>query len=218
MTTPTLAIGNKTYSSHSLRPWLLLKAHGVEFEEELIKLYQPGSVEKLGLISPSLKVPVLLHDGIRVWDSLAICDYISETFLEGNGWPRDLKRRYAARSIVAELHSGFAEFKQQWPMNCKIQVPLLVTEAIERDIARLDAIMYCCRRKYGDGGHYLFGQFGIADCFMAPICIALQSYAAELSWKSTLYLQHLLEHPAIQEWIAEAQLEENQEAIFSRAS
>lgn len=217
MTTPTLIIGNKTYSSHSLRPWLLLQAHGIEFKEELIRLYQSDSIEKLGLVSPSLKVPVLLHGGLRIWDSLAICDYISETFLEGGGWPRDLQRKYAARSIVTELHSEFAEFKQHWPMNCQIRVPLLMTGNIESDIARLDAIMYCCRRKYGDGGDYLFGRFGIADCFMASFGIALQSYAAELSWKSNLYLQTLLEHPAILAWMEEAQLEEGQEAALSQA-
>lgn len=204
MTRPVLYIGNRNFSASSLRPWLLLRENGVAFEEELIRLYEPDTAEKLGPISPSLKLPVLEHEDVRSWDSLAICEYVSDTFLEGGGWPRDVKRRAAARSIAAELHSGFSDFNTHWPMNCQIRVPLLLNDAIERDIARLDAIMYCCRRHYGDGGEYLFGRFSIVDCLMAPYAIALQAYAAELSWKSSLYLQHLLDNPHVIEWIDSA--------------
>lgn len=218
MTQPVLYIGNKNFSASSLRPWLLLKENGVPFQEETIRLYDADTAEKLGPISPSLKLPVLLHDDIRSWDSLSICEYISDTFLEGQGWPRDLKRRAAARSIAAELHSGFTEFNNHWPMNCQLRVPLLINDAIERDIARLDAIMYCCRRHYGDGGDYLFGRFSIADCLIAPYTIALRAYAAELSEKSSDYLQHLLDNPHVIEWIDSAGEERSLEKrVLARA-
>ena len=217
MGVPQLIIGNKSFSASSLRPWLLLKENGIAFEEINIRLFEADTAEKLGPISPSLKLPVLQHGDIKSWDSLSICEYISDTFLDGMGWPRDLKRRAAARSIVAECHSGFSEFNRHWPMNCQIRIPLLLTEAIEKDIARLDAIMYCCLRKYGSGGDYLFGRFSIVDCFMAPYCIALQSYAAQLSWKSGLYVQMLLDNPHIQDWMDAAQAESPLEKALERA-
>lgn len=209
MSTLQLVIGNKTFSDSSLRPWLLLKKFDIAFDELSISLFQPDSAEKLGMVSPSLKVPVLVHEDIRSWDSLSICEYICESFLEGRGWPRDARRRAAARSVVSECHSGFSHFNRDWPMNCQLAVPMLHTDAVAEDIARLDAIIYCCRRKYGDGGDYLFGQFTIADCFLAPYCISLRNYQAELTWSTQQYLDMLLADPWIQLWIEEACLEDD---------
>jgi glutathione S-transferase len=205
MTDLHLITGNKNFSSNSLRPWLLLQEFSVPFTEIKIDLFKPNSTEQLGLYSPSLKVPVFLHDDIKVWDSLPICEYLSETFLENKGWPCHLKKKAAARSVVAEIHSDFQHFKQDWPMNCQMNFKMKLTEALEKEIARLDAIMYCCRRKYGDGGDCLFGRFSIADCFMAPIAISLRTYGAELSWKTNLYIDTLFSNTHLQWWLDQAQ-------------
>lgn len=208
-----LITGNKNFSPSSLRPWLLLQETGIPFTEIAIDLFRSDSAEKLGMYSPSLKVPVLIHDGIKVWDSLPICEYLSETFLENRGWPSHLKKRAAARSVVAELHSDFQHFKREWPMNCTLHVRMKPDEKLEQEICRLDAIMYCCRRKYGDGGEYLFGQFSIADCFLAPVAIALRAYGAELSWKTNLYIDTLLANPHLQWWLEQAQQEEENQPL-----
>lgn len=204
MTDLQLITGNKNFSPSSLRPWLLLKEFDVPFTEIAIDLFKTDSAEKLGMYSPSLKVPVLIHNDIKVWDSLPICEYISETFLEDKAWPCHLKKKAAARSVVAEIHSDFQHFKRDWPMNCYMQVKMIPDEKLEHEIARLDAIMYCCKRKYGDGGEYLFGRFSIADCFMAPLAVSLRAYGAELSWKTNLYLDTLMENEHMQWWLEQA--------------
>ncbi|MFM1895341.1 MAG: hypothetical protein RLZZ385_415, partial [Pseudomonadota bacterium] len=140
-----LVIGNKNYSAWSLGPWLLLKMFNVEFEEIRIALYQGDTAEKLGPLSPSLKVPVLLHKEITVWDSLAICEYVSEVLLGGGGWPANLRKRASARSVCAEVHADFPQLRQHWPLNCKATHRLTPTEAIANEIARIDAIWSCCR-------------------------------------------------------------------------
>jgi glutathione S-transferase len=207
MTDLQLITGNKNYSPSSLRPWLLLHEFNIPHTEIAIDLFKADTAEKLGMYSPSLKVPVLIHDGIKVWDSLPICEYISETFLENRGWPGHLKKKAAARSVVAEIHSDFQHFKREWPMNCQLSARLGMDDVLERELARLDAIMYCCRRQYGDGGDYLFGQFSIADCFMAPVAIVLKAYGAELSWKTNLYIDTLLDNPHMQWWLDQAREE-----------
>lgn len=207
MTDLQLITGNKNFSPSSLRPWLLLQETGIPFTEIAIDLFRADAAEKLGMVSPSLKVPVLIHNDIKVWDSLPICEYISETFLENRGWPCHLKKKAAARSVVAELHSDFQHFKREWPMNCQLTVKMKTEDVLDREIARLDAIMYCCRRKYGDGGDYLFGQFSIADCFLAPAAVALRAYGAELSWKTNLYVDFLLANAHMQWWLEQAREE-----------
>jgi len=207
MTDLQLITGNKNFSPSSLRPWLLLQEFEVPFMEIAIDLFKPDSAEKLGIYSPSLKVPVLLHDDIKVWDSLPICEYLSETFLENRAWPTHMKKRAAARSVVAEIHSDFQHFKREWPMNCQLNVKMKPDDLLEREIARLDAIMYCCRRKFGDGGDYLFGSFSIADCFLAPVVVALRAYGAELSWKTNLYMDRLLSNPHLEWWLDQARSE-----------
>jgi len=202
-----LITGNRTVSAPSLVPWLLMREFGVPFREINIDLFRGDATERLGLFSPSLKVPVLIHDEVKVWDALPICEYLSETFLENRGWPHHIRKRAAARSVCAELHGDFAHFKQEWPMNCNLVRPSKPDPVLEREIARLDAIMYCSRGKYGDGGDWLFGNFSIADAFLVPFAIALQGYGAELTAKSREYLQTLLAHPQVLYWLDEAQQE-----------
>jgi len=196
-----LVIGNKNYSSWSMCPWLLLKMFDVDFEEIQIALYQDNTAEKLGPYSPSLKVPVLLHREITVWDSLSICEYISEEFLSAGGWPANPKRRASARSVSAEIHSGFATLKQEWPMNCKASYKLTPSDKLFEEIARIDAIWSCCRRRYGENGNYLYGRFSIADCLFAPVAVCFDAYSAELSEEANTYLQTLLDNPFVQKWI-----------------
>ncbi|NKB34769.1 MAG: glutathione S-transferase [Pseudomonadales bacterium] len=196
-----LVIGNKNYSSWSLCPWLLLKMFDVDFEEIQIALYQDNTAEKLGPYSPSLKVPVLLHKDTNVWDSLAICEYISENILGGAGWPASPKRKANARSVSAEVHSEFPTLKVEWPMNCKASYKLTPSEELEKEIARIDAIWSCCRRRFGENGNYLYGRFSIADCMFAPIAISFESYRAELCGDANTYMQTLLDNPFVQKWI-----------------
>jgi len=195
-----LVIGNKNYSSWSLCPWLLLKMFDVEFEEIQISLYQDNTAEKLGPYSPSLKVPVLLHKEVTVWDSLAICEYISDEFLGGSGWPANPKRKASARSVSAEMHAEFPQLKQEWPMNCKASYRLSPSDALKDEIARMDAIWSCTRRRFGENGNYLFGRFSIADCMFASVAICFEAYGAELSADADSYMQTLLDNPFVQKW------------------
>jgi glutathione S-transferase len=196
-----LVIGDKNYSSWSMCPWLLLKMFDIEFEEIRITLYQDNTAEKLGPYSPSLKVPVLLHRDITVWDSLAICEYISEEVLTYAGWPTGSKRRASARSVSSEIHSEFPALKKEWPMNCKASYPLKPSEELVDEIARIDAIWSCCRRRFGENGNYLYGRFSIADCLFAPVAVCFDAYGAELSGEANSYMRHLLDNPFVQKWI-----------------
>lgn len=205
-----LIIGNKNYSSWSMCPWLLLKMFDVSFEEIQISLYQDNTAEKLGPYSPSLKVPVLLHKDITVWDSLAICEYISENMLAGAGWPTGIKRKASARSVSAEAHSEFRNLRTEWPLNCKASFGKRPADKVADEIARIDAIWSCCRRKFGENGNYLYGRFSIADCMFAPIAVCFERYGAELSNDARIYLNALLDNPFVQSWIMQGRREVEQ--------
>ncbi|MFL2840860.1 MAG: glutathione S-transferase [Pseudohongiellaceae bacterium] len=204
---PLFISGDRNYSSSSLRVWLLLNEFELPFEETNIKLFQSDTVEKIAMFSPSLQLPVLIHGSVKVWDSLAICEYINETFLEGRAWPQHTKKRAAGRSIANELHADFQHFKKDWPMNCQLQAQMKSSAAIEKEIARLDSIIYCCRTNFGDGGSYLFGRFSIVDCILAPMAIALNAYGAELSEQSCKYIQTLLSNSNLEWWLEQAEIE-----------
>ncbi|ALO45049.1 glutathione S-transferase family protein [Pseudohongiella spirulinae] len=213
-----LVIGNKNFSSWSMRPWLLLKQSDIAFDEVSVPLYQRNTAEKLGPLSPSLKVPALIHQQTTVWDSLAICEYISEAFLDGRGWPASPRKRATARSVCAEIHSEFPNLKKDWPMNCKAVVELARPEVIENEIARIDAIWSCCRRKYGVDGDYMFGRFSIADCMYAPVAISFHNYGAILSTEARKYADTLLANPWVREWISLAQAEQDIQAPMGAVS
>jgi glutathione S-transferase len=209
-----LVIGNKNYSSWSMCPWLLLKMFAVEFEEIQIALYQDNTAEKLGPYSPSLKVPVLLHKEITIWDSLAMCEYISEQLLSNSAWPKSPKRRASARAVSAEVHSEFPLLKKEWPLNCKGAFKLKPSSELFDEAARVDAIWSCCRRKFGENGNYLYGRFSIADCMYAPMAVFFNIYGAELSNEANAYKKTLLDNPFVQKWVT---LGRREQSHLSRA-
>lgn len=205
-TVPTLIIGNKNYSSWSLRPWLVMAHTGIAFEELRIPLYAPGSREHILQFSPAGKVPVLIDGDVVVWDSLAICEYLAEQHPQL--WPQDVVARAHARSICAEMHSGFTELRRAMPMNCKASLPGLGrTPAVEYDIFRITAIWQDCRSRYAGGGEFLFGRFSIADAMYAPVVLRLRSYGVGLPPESQRWAEMIVALPAMQQWIAAGRAE-----------
>ncbi|MDZ7995612.1 MAG: glutathione S-transferase family protein [Nostoc sp. EfeVER01] len=209
MTQLTLVIGNKNYSSWSLRPWLAMKQFGLEFNEIRIPLYNhPDYSLKIRQYSSSGKVPVLLHDKQTVWDSLAICEYLAETFPTLQWWPKDKAARALARSISAEMHSGFQNLRQNMPMNCRTKYPGKGLEpGVQQDIDRITTIWQESRQKFGTTGNLLFGNFTIADAFFAPVVLRFITYDVELDHVSRNYVESVLALPAMQEWINAAKNE-----------
>jgi glutathione S-transferase len=202
----TLVMGNKNYSSWSLRPWILLRHLGLAFDELLIALDQPDTRARIAQHSPSGRVPVLRHGAVTVWESIAIGEYLCE--LTGNGWPRERGARAHARVLSAEMHAGFGALREQWPMNARAtgrRTPM--TERLQADVARIDASWSDCRRRFGAAGPWLFGDYSLADAMYAPVVLRFRSYGAVLSPPSQLYLDAVLQDPPLQQWLADAALE-----------
>lgn len=198
---PTLVIANKNYSSWSLRPWLLMKVHDIAFEECRLSLDSEGFRARIGELSPSGRVPVLHHDDRVIWESLAICEYVSDIWLEGRGWPTDPGLRGVARSAACEMHSGFQALRAQLPMNCARRPDRYRWgDAAERDIARVLAIWNDLLAR--SGGPWLCGGFGIVDAMFAPVVIRFRGYGVELSGEAREYVRHMLAMPEMREWIA----------------
>jgi len=202
----TLVIGNKNYSSWSLRPWLALKAAGQDFEEILIPLRQPATKASILAHSPAGKVPVLKHGDLLVWESLSICEYVAETFPAAGLLPGDARARAVARSVMSEMHAGFGALRRDLPMDIhsKGSVPRQLTEESRADVARVQQIWQDCRGRFGQGGDFLFGGFGIADCMYAPVATRFRTYGVALDPVSAAYVEAIYAHPAMQEWIAAA--------------
>ena len=204
----TLVIGNKNYSSWSLRPWILMKHLGVAFREVMISLGRPESRDEIDKHGPSGKVPVLKKGDLCVWDSLAICEYVSE-MTDGRGWPKDTAARAVARSVSAEMHSGFVNLRSEWPMNARARnrrTPM--TPSLEADIDRVEELWNDCRRRFGKtggGGPWLFGEYSIADAMYAPVVLRFHTYGAQLSETARWYMAAVIEDPAMQEWVRAAQ-------------
>ncbi|MBD2201881.1 glutathione S-transferase family protein [Calothrix sp. FACHB-1219] len=208
MTQLRLVIGNKNYSSWSLRPWLALKQLGVQFEEIRIPLYIPETASQLQEYSPSKKVPVLLDNNQSIWDSLAICEYLAEEFPDLHWWPEDKINRALARSISAEMHSGFVNLRQNMPMNCRAKFPGKgLTSEVQKDIDRITSIWQEFRQKFAADGDMLFGKFTIADAMFAPVVLRFVTYDVQLDDISRKYAEAILELPAMQEWIEAAKQE-----------
>lgn len=200
-----LIIGNKAYSSWSMRPWLAMKAQGLAFRETLIGIGQPDTADKIKAYSPAGKVPVLLHGDVTVWESLAILEYLAENFRDKAWWPSDPKARALARSVATEMHGGFANLRQIMQMNVrKTILGVARTEAVDADIARITDIWRDCRAKFGAGGPFLFGAFCNADAMYAPVVTRFKTYGVELDAVSQAYSDAVLNHPAVREWYISA--------------
>jgi glutathione S-transferase len=200
----TLYIGNKNYSTWSLRAWVLMRGLRIPFVEKRIPLYRPGSELELREISPSGKVPCL-HDGESVvWDSLAIAEYLAER--HRGVWPDDANARAWARSAAAEMHSGFASLREEMGMNVRLRMRKAPSPAVAADIARILALWAEARTRFGDG-EFLCGGFGAIDAFWCPVAFRFQSYAVPLEGTDAAYVHALLTLPAMREWANAAQSE-----------
>jgi len=203
-----LIIGNKAYSSWSLRPWLALKHTGAAFAETRVPLYIPGYKEKLLGFGPSGKVPVLKHGTRTVWDSLAICEYLAELFPDAQLWPKDAVARAMARSVSAEMHSGFSAIRNAMPFNCRVRgrhVP--ITPEIQQELDRVQGLWKSCRDVHGNGGPWLFGRFSIADCMFIPVALRFVTYSVSMDAAGKAYADAALAHHPMAEWIAAAEQE-----------
>ena len=209
-----LYIGNKNYSSWSLRPWLLMRHAGIAFDEVKLRLsFEGDSLFKRALakVAPTGKVPVLVDDGFAVWDTLAIAEYLAEKFPAKALWPADPKARARARSLCAEMHSGFAALRSHCPMNIEAELPevgvrLMNDEpAVGQDLAR---IVQMWQQQLADtGGPFLFGGFSIADAYYAPVCARIKTYALPVPADVGAYVERVYALPAMQQWVAEARAE-----------
>lgn len=203
-----LIIGNKNYSSWSLRAWLLLSSHRVPFEEVRVPLDQADTRRSLLHYTEAAKVPVLQDGDLTVRDSLAICEYVSEQYLQGGGWPSTVQARAEARSCSAEMHSGFPGIRGRLPMNCRAtrrRIPL--DTALEEEVARVDRIWSSSRETWSGGGPWLFGEFSIADCMFAPVACRFKTYGISISDTAAQYMRSILDHEAMGEWIQQARAE-----------
>lgn len=205
---PKLIIGNKNYSSWSLRSWLLLKESGIDFDEHRIVLDTETSAAEIAAFSAAGRVPVLQLGELTVWDTLAIAETVAERWPDKQLWPVDADERAHARSISAEMHAGFPHLRECMPMNCRAmgrKVPL--PDELGHDIDRIIAIWSDCHQRYGDRGGWLFGTFSIADAMFAPVVLRLRTYGINLPESAGFYPHRLLESKAMQAWLAAAECE-----------
>ena len=204
-----LIIGNKNYSSWSLRPWLALRHAGISFDERLLLLCGENWKEAIAAVSPSGRVPVLLHGEHTVWETLAIIEYANELFPDAGLWPEDRAARAAARAVAHEMHAGFTALRNHMPMNLR-RLDLTGKgrgPGVDDDIARICEIWRDCRSRYGAGGEFLFGAFCAADAMYAPVVTRLDTYGVDLDETCAAYSRAVLTLPAFVEW-REAALQE----------
>ncbi|MGF1609304.1 MAG: glutathione S-transferase family protein [Kiloniellales bacterium] len=211
----SITLGNKNYSSWSLRGWLPLKQCGADFTERVIPLRQPDSAARIRARSPSGRVPALeINDGsgLVIWDSLAIAEYLAERFPAAALWPSDPEARALARAVTAEMHSGFAALRTAMPMDLRGREPelgarLRQAPGVADDIARIVAIWQDCRARVGDAGDFLFGRFCIADIAFAPVASRFVTYGVLLPELAAAYRDAVMAWPAMQDWAAAAEAE-----------
>ena len=198
-----LVIGNKNYSSWSMRPWLALRASNIPFEEVFITLYTDNAADKNRVLSFSRagKVPALIDGDITIWDSLAIIEYLAEQFPQAGLWPEDRARRAHARSISAEMHSGFMALRNECGMNLHRPVGAIELSADARaDVARIEDIWTECRERWGTSGPFLFGAFCAADAMFAPVVHRFRTYAIPVAPQAASYMETMMALPAFAEW------------------
>jgi len=199
--TLTLVIGNKNYSSWSLRPWLLLKQAQIPFKEILIPLYEGDYKEQILKYSHHGKVPILIHQSETVWESLAIGEYVADLFPQKELWPKNVHDRAVARSISSEMHSGFVHLRTNMPMNLRASHPGKGrTPESQRDIARVLEIWEGCREQFKAKGPFLFGHFTVADAMFAPVVTRFRTYGVDLTGPCAEYSKTILNLPSFKEW------------------
>lgn len=208
MSSLKLVIGNKNYSSWSMRPWLVMRQLCIEFEEVQIPLRQPGSLKRKLAYSPAGKVPILVDGERRIWESLAIMDYLAEKFPEKRLWPDDGETRGAARCVSAEMHAGFSSLRARMPLNCRARRPRAGRGPdVQKDIDRICQIWRECRARYGSDGDFLFGEFTVADAMFAPVVMRFQTYGVELGRVESDYAHAIQAMPAVRDWVDAAHKE-----------
>lgn len=208
MPKPVLFIGNRNYSSWSLRAWLLLAEAGIAFDEERIPLDTPEFAARIAEVSPAGRVPVLVLDATTVWDTLAIAETVAERWPEKGLWPEDAAARAHARSVSAEMHSGFAALRDAMPLNCRAMGRKVeLTDALNADIRRVLAIWSDCARRYGLETGWLFGRFSVADAMYAPVVLRFRTYGVDVPRSAAAYPERLLRSKALQRWLAAAESE-----------
>ena len=203
----TLVIGDKTYSSWSMRPWLGLKAAGLSFEERQIRLDQPDTAARISAVSPAGKVPILIEDGLVIHESIAILERVAELAPDAGLWPDDPAARAVARAVSAEMHAGFQALRAYATFNLTRENQPRATpipDAVHADIARICAIWNDCRARFGAGGPFLFGRFGVADCMYAPVVGRFATYGLPRDAVADAYIAAITAHPAWNEWKAAA--------------
>jgi glutathione S-transferase len=198
-----LVLGNKNYSSWSLRPWIAMRQAGLAFEEEVIPLYEPGSRERILKYSPAGKVPILIDGDMTIWESLAILEHIAERFPKAALWPSDPKARAHARAVSAEMHAGFGPLRRHCPMNMRrVNKRRELTAEVAADVRRIEEIWTDCRARFGQGGPFLFGRFSAADAMYAPVVSRFAGYAIGVGAACEAYMAAVMALPAWEEWRA----------------
>ena len=210
----TLVIGNKNYSSWSLRPWLALRAAGIPFEEVKVLLYTPASKAEILRWSPSGKVPALIEGDDVTWDSLAICERAAEIAPTAGLWPATAGARAFARSVSAEMHSGFAALRNGCPMNLRARAKRDPGPEAQADVDRIVSIWRTCRERFGSGGDFLFGRFGIADAMYTPVATRFRTWGIPAEPTAQRYIDAVLAYPHFREW-EKAALEETERIAAS---
>ena len=201
----TLVIGNKNYSSWSLRPWIAMKVAGIAFDEKVIPLYEPGSREEVLKYSPAGKVPVLIDGEAHVWESLAILEHLAEKFPAAGLWPKDAAARSHARVVASEMHAGFTALRRNCPMNMWLPPKARpLPDEVTPDVARIETLWADCRARFGKGGAFLFGAFGAADAMYAPVVARFHNYGIPVSDVARAYMDAVTALPAWKEWCAAA--------------
>jgi glutathione S-transferase len=203
-----LIIGNKNYSSWSLRPWIAMKVAGIPFEETLIPFDTAEFRQRVGEVSGNGKVPALIDGNIQIWESLAILEYLNEKFPDAALWPRDAAARAHARSVANEMHAGFAALRGHLPMNLSRPVmKRVLTPEVETNVRRVEALWTDCRNRFGAAGPFLFGGFGAADAMYAPVVARLKTYDVGVDETASAYMNSVTALPAWKEWLAAAMKE-----------
>ena len=200
-----LIIGNKNYSSWSLRPWIAMKAAGIAFEETLIPFDTDDFRQRVGAVSGTGKVPALIDGDIQIWESLAILEYLAEKFPDAALWPKDVVARAQARSVANEMHAGFAALRGHLPMNLSRPVmKRALTPEVEANVRRIEALWTGCRDRFGAAGLFLFGRFGAADAMYAPVVARFRTYDVDVGQTARAYMSAVMALPAWKEWHAAA--------------